>query len=437
MNKFDEWISWFVPDSAYASPETLRLHRLFVNSCFLTAFFALGYCLMSIYMSGYYFAVAMVISIVVFLILPLLLKWGLGLVTLANVYTALIAVVYICLVYWDGGIRNANVAPWIIMLPAVAMMMQGIRASMAWLVISLIIVGGFAYFNFRGVRFAVRFDTSKDPLFNLLSLSGLVAIISLIIFISESGKRKAQKMLEEQNKALERLNIEKNNFLNIVAHDLKNPLASVRAFAEISGYEKTTPEKRTIYLQHIATSADRMFELIKNLLDVNMIESGKMGLKPVELCLNDLITNYLKQASVVALSKQINLVAQLPENRIYLQTDKARLEQILENFISNGMKYSPAGSNVKVQLSDAPAYVEICVIDAGPGISAADMEKLFKQYGVTSSVPREGENSMGLGLAIVKKIADAFGADVGCISEPGKGCNFYIRLPKQARETIS
>jgi signal transduction histidine kinase len=430
MNKFDEWISWFVPGSAYSGPERLRFHRLFINSCFVTALFALGYCLMSIYMSGYYFAAAMVISIVVFLILPFLLKSGTDLIILANVYTGFIAAVYICLVYWDGGIRTANVAPWIIMLPAMAMMMQGIRASVAWLVIALIIVAGFSYFNFQGIRFAVRFDTSRDPVFNLLSLSGLVAIISLIIFISENGKRKAQKMLEEQNRALERLNEEKNSFLNIVAHELKNPLASVRAFAEISANDKTTAEKRVIYLQHIAVSADRMFELIKNLLDVNMIESGKMGLKPIDLCLNDLIRNYLLQAELVAMAKQIILVAQLPDNRIYMKTDKARLEQILENFISNGMKYSPAGSKVYVELCDNPAYIEICVKDEGPGIAAGELDKLFKQYGVASSVPRDGEDSMGLGLAIVKKISDAFGAEVGCASEKGKGCNFYIRFPK-------
>ena len=261
-------------------------------------------------------------------------------------------------------------------------------------------------------------------------MSGLLCIISFIIFISEQGKREAQKKLEAQNDALEKLNAEKNSFLSIVAHDLKNPLASVRAFAEISANDKTTPEKRKTYLQYIAVSADRMFELIKNLLDVNMIESGKMGLKYVDICINDLITAYIVQATPVALGKQINLVAQLPDNKIYLKTDKARLEQILENFISNAMKYSPGGTSVYVQLSEEAGYLEIAVKDEGPGIDAHELDKLFKQYSVVSSIPREGEHAMGLGLAIVKKIADAFGAGVGCQSEKGKGCKFYIRFPK-------
>jgi len=429
MNSFNKLVTWFMPESAYADPETLRLHRLFINSCFLTALFALGYCGMSVYVSGYYFAVAMLISVAVFLLLPLMLQLGVPLKILSNVFIGLIAVVYIFLVYWEGGIRHANLAPWLVLLPAMAIMMQGMEAAIAWLIVALVIEGVYASFNFRGITFPVMFDTSKDPLFNLLSMSGLLCITSFIIFISERGKRDAQKKLEAQNEALEKLNAEKNNFLSIVAHDLKNPLASVRAFAEISANDRTTPEKRKTYLQYIAVSADRMFELIKNLLDVNMIESGKMGLKLADICLNDLIVAYMVQAEPVALGKQIQLATQLPEEKIYLKTDKARLEQILENYISNAMKYSPAGSTVHVELSKADTYIQIGIKDEGPGIDVKEPEKLFKQYSVLSSVPREGEHAMGLGLAIVKKIADAFGANVGCISEKGKGCTFYVRFP--------
>jgi signal transduction histidine kinase len=116
--------------------------------------------------------------------------------------------------------------------------------------------------------------------------------------------------------------------------------------------------------------------------------------------------------------------------KIFIKTDKARLEQILENFISNAMKYSPPGTPVLVTLNRAAGYIEIAVKDEGPGIKAHELGQLFKQYSTVSSVPREGENAMGLGLAIVKKIADALGAQVGCLSEKGKGCTFYIRLPK-------
>ena len=428
MKRFETLINWFMPPSAYVNPESARLHRLFINSSFLTAAFALGYCLMSIYLSGYYFAVAMLISVAVFLLLPLFLQLGVSLKILTNVYIGLIAVVYIFLVYWEGGIRHANVAPWIVLLPAIAIMMQGVGAAVVWLVVALIIVFGFEAFNFRGILFEIRFDTTKDPVFNLLSMSGLLCIISFIIFIAERGKRSAQLKLEAQNDALEKLNAEKNSFLSIVAHDLKNPLASVRAFAEISANEKTTPEKRKTYLQYIAVSADRMFELIKNLLDVNMIESGKMGLKYDDYCLNDLIDGYVKQATPVALGKQMHLATQFPDEKIYLKTDKARLEQILENFISNAMKYSPPGTSVLISLTNPEGRIEIAVKDEGPGIGADEISKLFKQYSIVSSVPREGEHAMGLGLAIVKKIADAFGAEVGCRSTKGNGCTFYIRF---------
>ena len=124
----------------------------------------------------------------------------------------------------------------------------------------------------------------------------------------------------------------------------------------------------------------------------------------------------------------MQLATQFPDEKIYLKTDKARLEQILENFISNAMKYSPPGTSVLISLTNPEGRIEIAVKDEGPGIGADEISKLFKQYSIVSSVPREGEHAMGLGLAIVKKIADAFGAEVGCRSTKGNGCTFYIRF---------
>ena len=138
MNKFGKYINWFVPPSAYVNQESLRLSRLFINSCFLTALFALGYCAMSIYLAGYLFAEAMVISVVVFLSLPFALKKGVGLGILSNIFLGLIALVYILLIYWDGGIRNANVAAWIVLLPAIAMMVRGVQTAALWLVIAFL-----------------------------------------------------------------------------------------------------------------------------------------------------------------------------------------------------------------------------------------------------------------------------------------------------------
>jgi two-component system sensor histidine kinase/response regulator len=121
---------------------------------------------------------------------------------------------------------------------------------------------------------------------------------------------------------------------------------------------------------------------------------------------------------------------------VQLKTDRARIEQILDNYISNALKYSPAGTDVRIQLTDKFDYSEIAVKDSGPGITAEEEPKLFKPYSTTSSIPREGERKTGLGLANVKKIADALEAEVGYRSSACKGSIFYLRFPRLTPATV-
>ena len=163
-------------------------------------------------------------------------------------------------------------------------------------------------------------------------------------------KEELNRKLEEKNDALEKLNREKNSILGIVAHDLKNPLASVRSFAEVSANPKTPVEKREKYLRNISLASDRMFELVKNLLDVNFIEEGKIRLNKSEVKLNELINEYLAQVVMLAQSRGIQLLTDLPETDYIIETDKSRLLQIIENYVSNAMKYCPAGTRVYIVL---------------------------------------------------------------------------------------
>ncbi len=430
LKRINDWITGFVPEPVQADEEGLRLYKFFIVSSFITAGFALGYCFMSIYLHGYYFAVAMIISAVVFCLLPVLLRLGVRYVLLVNIYPAIIGIVYILLVYWGGGIRTSDVTPWIILLPAAAITMQGFKATIAWLIIALCIVAGFSYFNFIGTQFNILFDVSKDPVFHFLSVTGLLCIVSLVIFVAENSKREALKKLTEQNQALDELNKEKNRFLGVVAHDLKNPLAVVRSFAKVSANPDTSATERETYLQYIATSTDRMFELIKNLLNVNMIESGKIDLNNSKVDLEELINTFVAEMEVLATARQIKLTASFPGHIVQLKTDRARVEQILDNYISNALKYAPAGTEVQIQLTDRFEYSEIAVKDLGPGINEDEQQNLFKPYSTTSSIPREGERKTGLGLANAKKIADALGAEVGYRGSKCSGSTFYLRFPR-------
>jgi signal transduction histidine kinase len=274
------------------------------------------------------------------------------------------------------------------------------------------------------------FDFSKDPVFSLLSMMGLVSLITFIFYISETERKKAHDSLEAQNVTLEKLSKEKTKFLQIAAHDLRNPLGVIRGLAESLSDPDLSPEDRQDCLNYIDISTARMSELIKNLLEIQVIDAGKMVVNPQQFSLTELINSYVAQMSHMASVKQTSIEVSLPEAEVSVFSDPARIEQILDNYVSNAIKYSPIGSRVFIVLTEQDGRIEINVSDEGPGISAEEMKKLFLQFSTVSSVPRQGEHATGLGLAIVKKIADTLDAEVGCTSEKGKGCTFYVRLPK-------
>jgi signal transduction histidine kinase len=430
MSKPKDWIEVFLPPPAYEGEESMRLHRFFIATCFVTSLFATVYFFMSLYMSGALFAEAMALSFVLFIFMPLALKYGVSLSILVNSFLAVIGIVAICLIYWEGGIRRANVSPWVMVLPAFAMMLQGKKIAVFWLLIALGIIAGFSYFTFIGVSFPVRFDISKDPIFSTLSMAGLVCLITFIFYISETERKKAHDGLEEKNLMLEKLSKEKTKFLQIAAHDLRNPLIVVRGLADsLSDPDMSDVEKQDC-VNYIVSSTDRMSELIKNLLEIQVIEAGKMIVSPKQFSLTELINSYLAHNAHVASVKQTHIEVHLPEQEVTLFSDPARIEQILDNYVSNAIKYSPINSKVYLYLDQSDTHIVLKIKDEGPGLNESELDKLFKQFSTASSVPRPGEHATGLGLAIVKKIADALNAEVGCISEKGKGCTFFIKLLK-------
>ena len=431
MKRITDFLAGFIPASVLTDTEQARAHRFFINSSFITALFAAMYFFMSCYIDGPFFAYAMIVSVVVFSSLPFFLRRGVSLSVLENIYILDITLVAILLIYLGGGIRISNLAPWPLVIPSFAMLMQGPRRAIKWLVISLAIVFFFSYFTFKGVVFPIRYDMTKDPLFNMLSLLGLILIITVIFYTSESQRRRAQHELRQQNIKLADMNKEKDNFLRIVSHDLKSPALIITEFAKYINDPDLTPEEQREYIDHISSSGERMLELIRNLLDINVIESGRLSLHKKDISLQSLLKEYTDQIGLLAANNQIKVNLHLPEENITILSDPARLEQVIDNYVSNAIKYCPAGTIVDIHLIDTGSCVEISVRDNGPGIADRELDTLFIPFRTASSVPRTGTHSSGLGLAIVKKIADVLGAEVGVESELGKGSSFYIRFPKE------
>jgi signal transduction histidine kinase/ligand-binding sensor domain-containing protein len=237
--------------------------------------------------------------------------------------------------------------------------------------------------------------------------------------------------LREKNAALTQVNSEKNEFLGIAAHDLKNPLGAIRGFAEMLEEDAADmPQEEVVDTAgKIKKSANLMFDLVSNLLDVNRIEQGKMDLTLVPCDLWDTVRQAVESYRQRALAKQIGLHFEESNRPPMVAADATQLVQIMDNLVSNAVKYSPSGKNIYVRVYQVDNRVRAEVKDEGPGISSEDQKRLFGKFARLSARPTAGEHSTGLGLAIVKRLVESMMGQVWCESHPGQGAAFIVELP--------
>ncbi|MCU0426044.1 MAG: tetratricopeptide repeat protein [Candidatus Kapabacteria bacterium] len=240
------------------------------------------------------------------------------------------------------------------------------------------------------------------------------------------------KRLAAQNQRLQDLDREKNEFLGIAAHDMKSPLAGIMASAGIlkrfsNRMNAEESQKILLGIEHIAK---RMSEIITNLLDINAIESGNMNLGQKEINITELIRETLEEQRESASVKNISLLFYDAETPLLVRADAGATVQIIDNLISNAIKYSPKQSRVIVRQIAAKNCVRIAVQDEGPGLSPEDLQKMFGKFARLSAKPTGGEDSTGLGLSIVKRLAEAMQGRAWCESELGNGATFFVELPR-------
>jgi signal transduction histidine kinase len=257
-----------------------------------------------------------------------------------------------------------------------------------------------------------------------------------------SLRKKAELLLKEYNLTLERevnertkelrkINEEKNEILALVAHDLKNPLSNIKMLARMLK-ESTdfSPGDIEEFSGDMLSQSERMFDLIQNLLDVNALEKGKIKLDPERFQLGFIVEGALDSYREAAAAKNIRLHfdrgAGVP-NLVY--ADRNASMQVIDNLISNAIKYSPYDKNVYIGIESGESEVLFRVRDEGPGISEEDQKKLFANFSRLSAKPTGGEHSTGLGLSIVKKLIELMDGRVWCESALGKGAEFIAAFP--------
>lgn len=240
---------------------------------------------------------------------------------------------------------------------------------------------------------------------------------------------KALAKVEELNENLHRMNEEKNTFMALVAHDLKNPLNAVLGYAQLvrANPENFSEEEYREMFGDIEISARIMTELITNYLEFTTIEAGMTELSMVETDISEIAQYVVDSFESRADAKDIKI--EVYSEPAEIKVDKNAVTQIIDNLVSNAVKFSPTGKKIYVLVEKNDGKIRCEVKDEGPGISKEDMEKLFKKFSRLSAKPTAGESSTGLGLSIAKKLTEDMNGKIWCESEEGAGATFTLEFP--------
>jgi len=250
-------------------------------------------------------------------------------------------------------------------------------------------------------------------------------------FLNQIERDEAYVALRSLNQKLEEADAAKTRFLGMASHDLRNPLVTVRGFAEFlrDGTMGPLNAEQLDLVDTIHTSSCAMLKMVNELLDVAAIEAGEFKIDPQPNDVAALIGRSVYIAGIEAAKKGTRIEFSPPAGMPPVRLDAGKMTQVIDNLLSNAAKYSPPGSTITVDLLVKDGRCIFSVLDQGPGIPEAERGKLFKDFGRLSSVPTGGETSTGLGLAICRKIVETHQGVIVAENLPGCGCAFRVTLP--------
>ena len=248
----------------------------------------------------------------------------------------------------------------------------------------------------------------------------------------QSGKiKQVNDTLRIRNKKLRELNEEKNYMMSVVAHDLKSPLNQINGLANVI---KLDDENLNITqkdcLDNIDIASSRLSEMVNKILDGRNLEKWEESIQFESIDIEKMASEVLNDFSTEADVKKITLHKNTANNGASVKADRHYLRQVLDNLVSNAIKFSPAGKNVQLNIKNEGDTVLAEIVDEGPGLTNEDKEILFTEYAILSAKPTGGESSTGLGLAIVKNYVDKMGGEIWCESQFGQGAAFKFKLER-------
>lgn len=237
-------------------------------------------------------------------------------------------------------------------------------------------------------------------------------------------------MLKTTRDHLKQLAQDKEELLGMISHHLQNRLAAIEMSSQLllDRAKSEDDSKNRLLAENIRTATVQMHAFIKSLLaNANADRGVAVKIEPIPFC--EATVRAIARYEDAARGKKLALRANLPSDGIVIRADVHALDQVFDNLISNAVKFSPPGGEILVSVRRNNGHAECHIRDQGPGFTEEDTARLYQRYTRLSARPTNGEPSTGLGLSIAKKLVHAMNGELTCISSPGKGATFVLRLP--------
>ncbi|RPI28911.1 MAG: sensor histidine kinase, partial [Actinomycetota bacterium] len=262
-----------------------------------------------------------------------------------------------------------------------------------------------------------------DAVRMLQSQCSLVAVVLRNIRDTEELARK--------NRELTHLDELKSDFMATMSHELRTPLTSIIGYSDmlLSGMTGELNEKQQGFIQSILTGGETLLNLINDILDLTKIEAGRLELNFEAVDLRAALLNVLPVVKPRAQDKRIRISTFLPTELPPVWADPAKLNQVLLNLLTNGIKYTHENGSVSVEARLAGDLVEIWVNDTGIGISSEDIDRVFQRFTQIDSSATRTQGGTGLGLAIARELVELHGGTMRVQSKLGKGSSFIFTVP--------
>ena len=255
-------------------------------------------------------------------------------------------------------------------------------------------------------------DLNTHPFSGDLIVLTVFIIEGLIISITSEARYEMEK--------------QKDEFISFVSHELKNPLAAIKGFAQLIGRSRKIDTRITSYGEQIGIQSDRVLELINDLLDITTIEIGKFTYKNEIFNIDDLAKEVILHQRMVSPNRIVK-IAGGTKKMIY--GDKYRIGQVIVNLLTNAIKYSPDNTLITLKLKEQRDLIYVSVKDYGIGIAKDEQSRIFNRYYRTKNVQKKRSEGLGLGLYITNQIIKHHSGKIWVQSKLGKGSTFAISLP--------